>query len=79
LIRESNATPPDEKSKGKSYSQELLREIKEIEPEFQKPGADEIELTKHYMRKTGELRESQSKEKIEEQGLQDRFRKVERV
>jgi hypothetical protein len=81
LLRDSNSnsSAKEDKPKGKTYSQEILREIKEIEPEFEKPGADEVELTKHYMRKTGELRQTQAKEKIEEKGLTDRFRKVERI
>lgn len=78
LLRE-NAQPMTEKGDNlKKYSEELLKEINELEPEFHKKNADEVELKKQYMKKTGELRETQSKERTQKLGLEKRFRKVER-
>lgn len=78
LLRENSAPMPEQGDDTKRYSDELLKEINQIEPEFHKKGADEVELKKHYMKKTGELRETQSKEKIKKLGLEKRFRKIER-
>lgn len=78
LLRENSAPMPEKGEDLKKFSDELLKEINQIEPEFHKKGADEVELKKHYMKKTGELRETQSKEKIKKLGLEKRFRKIDR-